>query len=79
MKKNSFGNQSLTRFTAENFAKYFVKYFANFFLLRKILIFTCIVNKWLIVIVRKSKECCENYLFIFLNIFRIYSFCPLKI
>ena len=70
-----FGNQSLTWFTAEIFAKYF----ANFFCCEKSKFFTCIVNKWLIVVISKSKEYCENYLFIFLNIFRIYRFCPLKL
>ena len=46
-----------------------VKIFCEFFLLQKIEIFTCIRNKWLIMIIRKSKECCENYLFVLLNIF----------
>ena len=79
MKKKLFADQSLTRFTAEIFAEILQNILRLFFLLRKIEIFTCIVNKWLIVIIHKSKECCEHYLFVFLNIFRIYRFYPLKI
>ena len=73
-----FGNQFLTRFTAEIFAK-ILQNILRILFVAKIEIFTCIVNNWLIVIIRKSKECCENDLFIFLNIFRIYRFCLLKI
>ena len=49
-----FVNQSLTWCTAEIFAKILQK-FCEFFLLRKIEICTCIVNKWLTVVIRKSK------------------------
>ena len=47
-----FGNQYLTRFDAEIFAKILQNILR--ILLRKIEIFTCIVKKWLIVVIRKS-------------------------
>ena len=50
-----FGNQSLTRFTAEIFAKILQNILQIFFFFRKIEIFTCIMNKWLTVVIRKSK------------------------
>ena len=59
--KNSilFGNKSLTRFTAEIFAK-ILQNILRIFSIAKSEFFSCIVNKWLIVVIRKSKECCEN-------------------